>query len=164
MSEWPDPYVPDDDHTHTPPEVHWSRSEVFKAGKALALALIDEPRDIGEIYRQYALEGRRVNAEHIAQYTNLLRGVYAGDYNNFNANDFANVHHVAWLLIGEALASLTNQNPHGDWGDPPFNKTIHFESDRSPEGALFYHWVPNATGYYAVATSDNGLAAPNTGV
>ncbi|HTD34379.1 MAG TPA: hypothetical protein VK665_12000 [Candidatus Elarobacter sp.] len=91
------------------------------------------------------------------------------DYTKFNANDFANVHRVAWLLLGRALASLTNLNPHGDWGDPPPNGSAHpsdLEHQRvRHRGANFeqlnYHYVPNLTGHYAVSSAD--VATPNAG-
>ncbi len=168
MSEWPTQYVPVGNPTHSPLAPTWHRKDVYDAGTQLALALIAEPKEVGEFYRGYALDGRSNNGEHVTDFAAVLQrpDVYPiGDYGTFNANDFANVHHVAWLLIGEALASLTNQNPHGDWGDPPLNGTLHFEDDdRHPATAEFYHYVPNRTGYYAVGTTDPGFAPPDTGV
>jgi hypothetical protein len=166
MSEWPFPYLPATDPTHSPPQPTWGRQACLEAGLQLALAFLSAPVDVAEPYRSYAYDGKSTNAEHVYDFAALLkRGhVYPqGDYTTFNSNDFANVHHVAWLLIGEALASLTNQNPHGDWGDPPPGGTFHFEKDRD-EGAEFYHYVPNATGYYAIGSSDAGMAPPNLGV
>jgi hypothetical protein len=97
------------------------------------------------------------------------------DYSAFNANDFANIHRVAWLVLGRALTSLTNLNPHGDWGDPPPNGSAHPDpherpfphgkleqrGPRSDFELLNYHYVPNLTGYYAVSSSD--LVMPNPG-
>jgi hypothetical protein len=172
MSEWPIPYLVGD-NTHSPPNPNWHRKDVYDAGVKLALAFLAAPKDVAEPYRSYAYDGKTKNTEHVTEFAAILQrpDVYPqGDYGTFNSNDFANVHHVAWLLIGEALASLTNQNPHGDWGNPPANGTFHFEDDDSSprtafyRGLPFYHYVPNATGYYAVGTTDPGLESPNTGV
>ncbi|MDP8998764.1 MAG: hypothetical protein M3O46_01485 [Myxococcota bacterium] len=88
------------------------------------------------------------------------------DYSAFNANDFANVHRVAWLLLGRALTSLTNLNPHGDWGDPPPNGSAHPQPGERAQALgdveiMNYHYVPNLTGFYAVSGSDVGT--PNAG-
>lgn len=160
MSEWPVPYFTNDP-TGSPPNPGWpKREQVIEAGHALALKFLSDPRK-AEQYRAFALDGRKHDAENAPGFRDIIASVYMADYTDFNSNDFANVHHVAWILIGRALASLTNQNPHGDWGDPPVNGSLHFEDPPVP---AFYHFVPNKTGYYAVGTTDTGLTAPNLGV
>jgi hypothetical protein len=135
---------------------------VIAAGNALVSSFLTDHPSQAEVYRQLAYEGRSVNAENVDNFKRIIETAYgSGAYRNFNANDFANVHHVAWILIGRALASLTDHNPHGDWGDPPANGSIHFDR---PQLIEFYHHVPNATGYYANGTTDRGLGAPNLGV
>src|ERR1700681_2215273 len=169
--DWPEHYLPDNDPTHSPPGPTWPRATVREAGQALVLHLLENPQD-AESYRGLAKDGREKNGEHVHDFGQIIAQAYdTSGIPDFNSNDFANIHHIAWLIIGRALCSLTNLNPHGDWGEPPVNGSLHMEPDRlganvadqraeSADSAatsgtiFFYHYVPNATGYYAVTTQD----------
>jgi hypothetical protein len=158
----PSQYLPPNDATQSPPAPGWSKADVFAAGEALALWLLSRPGD-AENWRGIVVDAKLNGGEHIAQYRAIITKLYPdASASAFNSNDFANVYRVAWLLIGRALTSLMNTNPHGDWADPPPNGSIRPEAERSPEVIFFYHTVPNATGYYAVSTADMNM--PDAGV
>ena len=137
-----------------------SKPDCFAAGEALAMWLLTNPTAAEEFRAVVEQAKLHLNEEHIADYRRILSPVFSST--DLNSNDFANVFHVAWLLIGRALTSLMNANPHRDWGDPPANGSLHFEEDRSQSKLFFYHTVPNATGYYAVSTAD--MTMPDSGV
>ena len=95
----------------------------------------------------------------------LIQEAYrVGDYSNFNAHDFANIHHAAWLVLLQPFSCLTGFNPHegGSWGDPPKTaagtcgitdgKRLTHASTKPNDRD--YHNIPNATGAYAVHGAD----------
>ncbi|MEA2663931.1 MAG: hypothetical protein QOI11_875 [Candidatus Eremiobacteraeota bacterium] len=93
---------------------------------ALAMKIISEPVEFGDWYTDLVVAATKDDREHVDEYKMRIEDAYPqGYYAVFNSNDFANIHHSAWLYIGHALASLTNLNPHGDWGDPPANGSAH---------------------------------------
>jgi hypothetical protein len=179
-SDWPNQYLPIPDPTHTPdPRPGWRRPDTLAAGKALALKLLADPTDFGARYFSTVRTAYGDLKDHTGDYRALVSEAYPDGYAAaFNANDFANVHHCAWLQIGYALTTLMNQNPHGDWGDPPANGSSHPKPGDEIEVAnalgeplvltipldleiLFYHYVPNSTGYYAINSTD--ITPPNSG-
>lgn len=174
FSDWPQPYLPDNDDTHSPPWPTWRRADCVQAGIRLALNFVEDPTGVANEYMATAADAYATGREHIADYRRLLSKVVPNAYDTLNANDFANIHHCAWLAIGYALTSLSDQNPHGDWGDPPPNGSVHpkpgdeLQEQRAggnkigevPVSATFYHFVPDSTGYYATGTAD--MSAPST--
>ena len=113
--DWPNPYLDPNDTTHSPKDPTWTKDECFDAGQALAMMLLSRPED-AEQFRAIVEDAKLNGGERVRDYERIIGSAYdlAGT-TDFNSNDFANVFRVAWLLIGRALTSLTNQNPHGDW-------------------------------------------------
>lgn len=137
--DWPDPYKPNPDLTHSPPAPGWSKPAVLELGRFVASQLLADS-NFGNSYLRI-VKGARVNnewEERIDDYRTLLNALVvlkmrppippmfsAAAFAAFNSNDFANVHHRAWLAVVGALAHLTNLNPHGNWGEPPANSSSH---------------------------------------
>jgi hypothetical protein len=177
VRDWPDPYLPDDDGSPawrlSPLIPTWRKVHVILAGVEVARNLISDTKNFGVQYLDVVTraKGTESTVEHVNEFRTLINRVYpAGDFSSFNSNDFANVHHAAWLMLNRALVSLTDLNPHGDWGDPPANTSahptpadaVHTEAQTSNVSIEYYHYVPNLTGYYAVSSADVGT--PNTGL
>ncbi len=184
VPDWPDPYLPTPDPTGSPQKPRWSKDAVVSLGYFVASQLLADVT-FGNNYHAIVKGARGATGwqERINDYRDLLSGLVAVKYPRpippmfssaafllFNSNDFANVHHRAWLRIVGALAHLTNLNPHGDWGDPPPNSSAHPDQEHPIEVLSFaqhmhpeyMHYVPNATGYYANGTADAG--SPDLGV
>lgn len=153
--DWPQPYLPDDAIAGNPPDPIWSKQDVVNAGAALAERMLTDPifaEAYGGIVRD---TGERHDRYHV-----LINALYPNNL-GFNSNDFANIHHVAWILLLRTVVSITNENIHGDWGEPPAESSFHADSDRDPNPEWF-HNTPNATGYFAVSTLD--VQPANAGV
>jgi hypothetical protein len=162
-SDWPKPYLPENPILNNPPDpsADWSKAEVLKAGAELAKRLIIDPTDPTFPADYRATVNDKAHPERVDEYKQLINRAYPNAF-TFNSNDFANIHHVAWIMLLRAVVTLTNENIHGDWGDPPAESSFHSEPERSGEYAEWFHNTPNATGYYAVSTLD--VPAANTGV
>ncbi len=154
---------PDEIYSRSMPKVSPSfpRAEAIAAGHAMA-ALFVTDRSFAERYlaKVQISKNDKIN-DHAADYIPLIREAYpAGDYSNFNAHDFANIHHATWLVLLQAFSCLIDLNPHenGSWGDPKICDDITNGSDGHDEGgnlkATDYHNIPNLYGKYAISTTD----------
>lgn len=165
---WPQPYLPSNDLTGSPPDPTWSKADVIAAGKELAKLFSSD--------RQLASSYLGTVQSYYANMTQDLTATYAGIIlpalgkaaaTTFNANDFANIHRATWLFLLEGFACLVDKNPHGDWGNPPVGGVTRGEDDSfmpaEPEKAVrprCFHNIPNARGYFAIGTDDMPDPAP----
>ncbi|MDP9104319.1 MAG: hypothetical protein M3N49_00050 [Candidatus Eremiobacteraeota bacterium] len=169
--EYSDPALAD---PQLPPS--FSRAETVAAGHAMA-ALFLADRTFAQRYLEVvkwykhgkpSMNGQPAvpaGAEYAqSDYKPLIQEAYrVGDYSSFNAHDFANIHHSAWLVLLQAFSCLVAFNPHegGSWGDPP-KSAAGLTCSISPKPNIHtedYHNIPNATGSYAVNASD--ITPPN---
>jgi hypothetical protein len=154
---------PDEIYSRSQPAVSPSfpRAEAIAAGHAMA-ALFVTDRNFAERYlAKVQISKNDKTNDHAADYVPLIKEAYpAGDYTNFNAHDFANIHHATWLVLLQAFSCLIDLNPHenGSWGNPKLCDDITNGSDGHDEGGTLtasdYHNIPNLYGKYAISTTD----------
>jgi hypothetical protein len=162
---WPDPYIPQNDITHSPPTPLWSKQDVLAAGIVLAKGFVED-RTFAQAYLDVVQLFNPLDpADLTPRYKSVLfHKLQKLDSVPFNANDFANLHRATWLYLLEGFACLVNKNPHGDFGDPPAtadpptsrgDEMVAAAQAGVPQDATrCFHHVPNGTGYYAVTTLD----------
>jgi hypothetical protein len=156
--EWPDEI-----YSRSKPAISPSfpRPEAIAAGHAMAALFITD-RSFAERYlAKVQISKYDKKNDHSAEYIPLIREAYpSGDYSNFNAHDFANIHRATWLVMLQAFSCLIDLNPHenGAWGDPKICDDITNGSDNHDEpghvSASDYHNIPNLYGKYAISTTD----------
>jgi hypothetical protein len=160
--EWPNPYeLAPDPHSSTPLTPGWQRKTAVNTGADMATRLLADP-SFARLYYNVVAAYNAQPADYIVRYSTVIGQLSGTSMEEFNAHDLANVHHSAWLHLLRALVSLTNQNIHGDNGDPPPNGTTHRDPERifGGEHAEWFHNIPNGTGSYALTTQDVSSANP----
>jgi hypothetical protein len=160
--DWPKPYeLNPDPHSSTPLAPAWKRPEAIVIGAEMAEVFLFDPALARRYYNVVAAYNAAPD-DYTVSYATVVGMLPGTSMAEFNAHDFANVHHTAWLHLLRALVSLTNQNIHGDNGDPPPNGTTHRDPERilGDVHANWFHNIPNGTGSYATGTQDVPPANP----